>query len=184
MASFTNKIKINSVQLKSNEPMYSNRSWTGQRIIRSTGIQYYTIQFQLTFNTVDRAEVMNFLALYSQGEPFTLNLGHFAKYNGNQTGALTATSQAAKGSMVVSTINSLAVGELIQFTNHKKIYRVIDRTNTNITIFPSLQNVVQANETITYNNLVIEAVLDPDNDYSMDISTVTSITLKASENII
>ena len=49
MASFSNQIKITNFQIKSTEPVYSNQTWTGQRIMRSTGIQYYEIQFQLSF---------------------------------------------------------------------------------------------------------------------------------------
>jgi len=184
MATFSNKIKINNVQLKSTEPMYSNKSWTGQRIIRSTGIQYYQISFQLTFNVKDRNEVMSFIAEHSQGKPFTLSLGHMGMYQGEQTGALESQSIATKGTRIVSTnANSMAVGELIQFQNHNKIYRIIDRTDTSLTLFPALQNTVQINEPITYNNLIIEAVLDPDNDYTMGITNVMNLQLKATENI-
>jgi hypothetical protein len=49
MASFSNDVKVTNFIFKNNEPMYSNTSWTGQRIMRSTGIQYYQIQFTLNF---------------------------------------------------------------------------------------------------------------------------------------
>lgn len=184
MASFTNKIKISNFILKSIEPIYSNQTWTGQRIMRGTGIQYYQIQFQLNFNVTDVGEVQNFLAQYSQGKPFTLSLGHLSTYRGTQTGALTSQSIAVKGTRVIDTnTNSMAVGELIQFSNHNKIYRIIACTPNSLTLFPALQNTVQAYETVIYDNLLIEAVLDPDNDYTMPVSTVMNITLKATENI-
>ncbi|MFS7195482.1 hypothetical protein AB6866_04795 [Rahnella inusitata] len=183
MTTFSNKIKVSNFTLKSVEPAYSNQTWTGQRIIRSTGIQYYKLNFTLNFNIKDRAEVDNFLALYSQGKSFQLPLGHLSTYQGIQTGGLVASTAAAKGSRVITATNTMGVGELLQFTNHKKIYRIIDRTATSLTLFPALQNTVQATETIFYNNLVIEAVLDPDNDYSMNIENVTSIQLKAMENV-
>ena len=185
MASFSNQIKITNFQIKSTEPVYSNQTWTGQRIMRSTGIQYYEIQFQLSFNPSSIGEVQNFLAQYSKGKSFTFSLGLMGTYRGVQSGALTSQSIASKGTRVTATNNnSMAVGELIQFTNHKKIYRIIDRTSTSLTVFPVLQNTVQASEPIIYNNIQIEAVLDPDNDYTMPVGNIMNITLKATENII
>lgn len=184
MATFSNEVKVTNFQIKSTEPLYSNQSWTGQRIIRSTGIQYYAIQFQLNFNASNRGEVLAFLAQYSQGKPFTMSLGLLGQYAGKQTAALSAVNTVAKGSILISTeSNQMGVGELIQFTNHKKIYRIIDRTDTSLTIFPALQNVVQQDEPILYNNLTIEAVLDPDNDYTMPIATICTLQIKATENI-
>jgi len=143
------------------------------------------LQFQLSFNVADVGEINNFLALYSQGKPFTFSLGHFSTYRGAQNGALTSEIEAVKGARVISTNNNaMAVGELIQFTNHKKIYRIIESTGNTLTIFPALQNTVQASEPIIYDSLMIEAVLDPDNDYSMPITNIITLQLKATENII
>lgn len=184
MASFTSNIKVTDFTIKSNEPMYSNQALSGQRIVRSTGIQYYQIQFQLNWNIKDLGEVNNFLAQYSQGKSFTMSLGSMGTYRGTQTGSLTASAQANKGASVINTsTNKLAVGELIQFTNHKKIYRIIARTGTSITVFPNLQNVVQSSELIIYDNLMITAQLDPDNDYSLPVGQLMSIKLKATEVI-
>ncbi|WP_312228999.1 hypothetical protein [Pseudescherichia sp.] len=184
MATFSNNVKVNNFQYKSVEPVYSNQSWTGQRIMRSSGIQYYQIQFQLNFNVEHIGEVNAFLAEYSQGKPFTLSMGHISTYRGGMVGALTSQGSSSKGTKLITTnSNAMAVGELIQFSNHKKIYRIVDRTDTSLTIFPALQNTVQPYELITYNNLMIEAVLDPDNDYSMTVGKLMSITLKATENI-
>ncbi|EEV6099824.1 TPA: hypothetical protein ACUK52_004148, partial [Escherichia coli] len=63
------------------------------------------------------------------------------------------------------------------------IYRIVERTSTSITIFPVLQNTVQASEIIKYNNLMIEAVLDPDNDYTLPVGNIMNMTFKAMENI-
>lgn len=72
--------------------------------------------------------------------------------------------------MVIPTgTNTLKVGEWVQFSNHDKLYRIIERTNSSITILPVLQNQVQASEIVQYNDLIFEAVLEPDNDYSMTI---------------
>ncbi|EOM9564465.1 hypothetical protein ACLB83_002541 [Escherichia coli] len=184
MASFTNNVKVTNFQIKSTEPIYSNQTWTGQRIMRSTGIQYYQIQFTLNFNSPALAEVNAFLAQYSQGKPFTLTLGVAGKYHGTQTGSVTSTANISKGSMLIPTsTNTLAIGEWVQFSNHNKLYRIVDSTSTSITIFPALQNTVQASEVINYENLIIEAVLDPDNDYTMPVGNIMNITLKATENI-
>ncbi|EPA2040083.1 hypothetical protein ACQ092_000286 [Escherichia coli] len=185
MASFSNQIKVTNFQIKSTEPIYSNQTWTGQRIMRSTGIQYYQIQFTLNFNPASLNEVNSFLAQYAQGKPFTMSLGLAGTYYGKHTGAVTATALTKPGNMVVPiSTNTLAVGEWVQFSNHNKLYRIVERTSTSITIFPALQNTVQASEALKYNNLMIEAVLDPDNDYSLPIGNIMNITLKATENII
>lgn len=184
MASFTNNVKVTNFQIKSTEPIYSNQTWTGQRIMRSTGIQYYNIQFTLNFNPSALTEVNSFLAQYAQGKPFTFSLGVAGTYHGTQTGSVTSTGLIQPGNMIIPTSsNTLAVGEWVQFTNHNKLYRIVERTGTGITIFPALQNTVQASEVIKYNNLMIEAVLDPDNDYTMPVGNIMNITLKATENI-
>ena len=185
MTSFSNNVKVTNFQIKSVEPIYSNQTWTGQRILRSTGIQYNQISFSLNFNPSALNEVNSFLAQYSQGKPFTLGLGIAGVYYGEQSGALNANASAAKGTRIITTNpNQMAIGEMIQFTNHKKLYRIIDRTDTTLTIFPVLQNTVQASETIFYNNLIIEAVLDPDNDYTMPVGNIMNVNLKATENIV
>nr|WP_129951582.1 hypothetical protein [Rahnella sp. RFA10(1/100)] len=185
MASFSNNVKVTNFQLKSVEPMYSNQSWTGQRIIRSTGIQYYQIGLTLNFNPTSLSEVNAFLAQYSQGKPFTVTLGVAGVYHGQQAGALTATAPAAKGTRVITTnSNQMAIGEMIQFSNHNKLYKIIDRTATSLTIFPVLQNTVQTSEIIRYDNLIVEAVLDPDNDYTMPVGNLMTLNLKATENIV
>ncbi|WCE14736.1 hypothetical protein [Enterobacter ludwigii] len=184
MASFTNNVKVTNFQIKSTEPVYSNQTLTGQRIVRSTGIQYYNIQFTLNFNPTAFTEVNSFLAQHAQGKPFTFSLGVIGTYRGTQTGSVTVSAITQPGNMVIPTsTNTLAVGEMIQFTNHKKLYRIVERTGTSITIFPALQNTVQASEVISYNNLIIEAVLDPDNDFTMPVGNIMNITLKATENI-
>lgn len=184
MASFSKNVKVTNFQIKSTEPIYSNQTWTGQRIMRSTGIQYYQIQFTLNFNPTALSEVNSFLAQYSQGQPFTLSLGVAGVYHGTQDGAVTSTGNVTPGNIVIPvSTNTLAIGEWVQFSNHNKLYRIIATDETSITIFPALQNVVQASEVIKYNDLFIEAVLDPDNDYTMPVGNIMNITLKATENI-
>ena len=184
MTTFSNNVKITNFQHTSVEPIYSNQTWTGQRIMRSTGIQYYKCSFSLSFNPSAMGEVRSFLAQYAQGQPFTFSLGYAGTYYGIQTGSVTSTALVNKGNMVIPTNNNLEIGTWVQFSNHNKIYRVRDRTSTSITIFPVLQNTVQASEVIKYNNLMIELVLDPDNDYTMPVANIINLNLKATENII
>ncbi|MDF2784219.1 MAG: hypothetical protein K0S95_754 [Pantoea eucrina] len=184
MATFSNDVKITNFQLKSTQPLYSNTSWTGQRIMRSTGIQFYELQFQLNFTKQAWPEVQNFLAKYSQGGAFTIPMGFLGTYYGEQSGSLTSTSVVPAGSRVVTTnTNKMAVGENVRFNNHSKIYQITDRTDNSITVLPALQRQVQASEIIQYNNLDITATLDPDNDYSVVSGNLMSITLKAREVI-
>ncbi|EKB0514336.1 hypothetical protein OMZ99_001073 [Escherichia coli] len=184
MINFTNAIKVSDVNLNSKQPMYEHQSWTGKKLQRSTGIQYYEMEFTLSFNIADRREVDNFLATYSLGKPFELSLGHLSTYTGTQTAAVTSTDAVAAGAIQITTnAQTLGVGDMVQFTNHTKLYRIIARTNTSITIFPALRSSVQANEVIKYNNLGITVVLDADNEYKFPITKVTSIKLKATENL-
>ena len=86
--------------------------------------------------------------------------------------------------MIVNTgTNSLQKGDLIQFTSHKKIYQIVDKTASSITVFPQLRQLVGVNEIINYNNLQIEATLDVDQDFGMLINNVTAIQFNATENL-
>ncbi|HAV1973403.1 TPA: hypothetical protein JG946_003763 [Enterobacter hormaechei subsp. steigerwaltii] len=184
MATFSNNIKITDVSLSSTVPQYSQRSWTGTELRRSVGIQYYTLKFTLNAEIANRQEIQAFIAEYQQGKPFTLSLGHMATYNGTQTGAITVSTATSKGSLIVPvSTNTLRVGDLIQFTNHKKLYQVMEKTSTGITVFPQLRQNVQANEAVVYNNLVIEARLDVDQTFDMGVSMVTSVQFNATENL-
>lgn len=184
MSLFSKNIKIGDFTLSSQEPRYSNRSWTGSQIQRSTGIQYYEIQFTLNFNKKDIQEYQAFTAKYGQGAAFAMDLGHLSTYLGSQTALVRATAAAAKGvSQITCSINTLEIGTLIQFSNHKKIYRIIGNSNNNITVFPALRSNVSINEAITYNNLQGSFVLDVDNDLKLNVENVMKITLKATEDI-
>jgi len=183
MALFSKNIKIGDFTLSSVEPRYSNRSWTGSQIQRSTGIQYYSIQFTLSFNKKDIQEYNNFIAKYGQGADFTMDLGHLSTYYGSQTAAVRATAAAAKGvSSITCNANTLEVGTLIQFQNHKKIYRVIGHVGNVLTVFPALRASVAINETVNYNNIQGSFTLDVDNDLKLNVQNVMSITLKATED--
>lgn len=103
-------------------------------------------------------------------------------YRGSQTGAVSASSPAVKGSyQITSTANTLEVGSLIQFTNHSKIYRVIGRTGNVLQLFPNLRENVQAAETILYNNLQGTFTLDIENEYKVPVNNIMSVNLKATE---
>ncbi|WP_447743311.1 hypothetical protein [Enterobacter asburiae] len=182
MVIFTNAIKVSDVNLKSVQPMYEHQAWTGKKLQRSTGIQYYEVEVTLTFNIKDRREVDNFISTYSLGKAFSMPLGHLSTYTGSETSTITSTKQVSAGSIQISTsAQSLGVGDMVQFANHTKLYRIIDRTDNSITIFPALRAGVQIGEVIKYNNLAITAVLNASNEYKFNIENVTSIKLKATE---
>ncbi|MDU4226402.1 MAG: hypothetical protein E7I02_00135 [Klebsiella grimontii] len=182
MINLSKNIKVSAVNLKSTEPKYEHTSWTGQVIQRLTGIQYYELDFTMTFNTKDRSEVLAFIGEYGQGKAFEISLGHLSTYVGNQTGAVNCTATLPSGNIVIPTnTQQLGIGELIQFSNHKKIYRIIARTNTSLTIFHALRSNVQAGEMIRYNGITLNAVLKADNDYSMPITTIVEMKFSATE---
>ena len=184
MALFSDNIKISDFQISSTEPRYSNRSWTGSQIQRSTNIQYYTVQFTLNFNKKDLAEYQAFIAKYSQGAAFSIGLGFLGNYTGKQTTAVNATAVAAKGTYQINTNqNSLEVGTLITFSNHPKVYRVIANTGDQISIFPPLRAQVNIGENIRFQGIEGSFVLDTDNEYQTNVKNLMSVTLKATEDI-
>lgn len=184
MINFTKAIKVSGFSLKSTQPMYEHQSWTGKVLQRGTGIQYYEAEFTLTYNITDRPEVDQFLALHSLGKPFQMDLGHLSKYTGTQTAAVTSTAAKAAGSASINTSNqSLRVGDRIQFTNHTKIYSIIDRTNTTVTIFPALRQSVATGEIIKYSNITMTGILKAENTYVCPVTNVTTQKLTVWENL-
>lgn len=182
---FPNTIKISEFSLVDNTKQYSNQTWTGQTLVRNTGVQYYTGEFSLNFAQADRLPVQTFITKYQQGAPFQLSLGHLSQYIGKETGSVTVKSTVARGVYKFATNSTqvLEVGTMIQFGTHKKLYRVIDNDGTNISIFPSLIAQVQAGEPLNYNGLVIEAIFEPDQEITQTITNLVSIKIKFREAI-
>lgn len=180
---FSTNIKITDFELNDKTPQYSNKSWTGAIIQRSTGVQWYEYSFKLNFNKEDILEVNSFIAQYKQGKPFQISMGHLSKYHGKQTGALAVKAAVKKGIYKFQTTaaNKLEVGAMIQFNNHKKLYSVIANDGTNVSIFPPLQANIQANEAVNYNALVVEGVLLTDNDYRVTSTNIMQIQFKFQE---
>jgi len=182
MALFTNNIKISDFQLQSIEPSYSNKSWTGAQIRRSTGIQYYQLTFNIQFNQADRQEVLNFIAQYSQGKPFSTDLGYYSQYTGNQFATVSSTATVNKGGSVIPcTSNMLEVGTLVTFQNSTKIHRIIANTGTSITVFPALRQNVQAGEVIRYQGITGTFIIDIDCDLNLPSKNIMNLSIKATE---
>lgn len=184
MAQLTFKnVSISDFTLQDQSPQYSNQSWTGALIQRSTGVQWYDYQFTLSFNQKDRLEVLAFLAQYRQGKPFQMSMGHLSQYNGSQSGTVTSKVAVNRGLYKVQTNlpQTLEVGAMIQFANHKKLYTVVQNTGTELSLFPALQANVQLGETIFYNGLVIEGTLAPDNEYQMPVTNLVQMQFKCHE---
>ncbi|MCC1903060.1 hypothetical protein KSI20_24790, partial [Salmonella enterica subsp. enterica serovar Indiana] len=76
---------------------------------------------------------------------------------------------------------TLEVGAMIQFANHKKLYTVVQNTGSELSLFPALQANVQLGETIFYNGIVIEGTLAPDNDYQMPVTNLVQMQFKCHE---
>ncbi|MDA8518961.1 hypothetical protein [Citrobacter sp. Igbk 16] len=186
MAQITFKnVSISDFTLVDKSPQYSNKSWTGALIQRSTGVQWYEYQFTLSFNQSARNEVQQFLALHRQGKPFTMSMGHLSIYNGSQSGTVTSKANYQRGVYKVESnqAQTLEVGSMIQFANHKKLYTIVANTGSVLSLFPALQANVQIGETIFYNGLVIEGTLMPDNNYEMPVSNLVQMQFKCNEVI-
>ena len=166
MALFTNNIKISDFQLQSIEPSYSNKS-----------IQYYQLTFNIQFNQADRQEVLNFIAQYSQGKPFSTDLGYYSQYTGNQFATVSSTATVNKGGSVIPcNSNILEVGTLVTFQNSTKIHRIIANT-----VFPALRQNVQAGEVIRYQGITGTFIIDIDCDLNLPSKNIMNLNIKATE---
>ncbi|MEG3135667.1 hypothetical protein SC206_19090 [Rouxiella sp. T17] len=183
---FSNNIKIDTFVLTDNAPLFSNQSWTGELITRSTGVQYYSISFQVNLHTRSRQELQQFIAQYGQGAPFEMSLGWYSTYTGAQTGAIAASKAAGANTYQISVAagNKIEVGSIIQFTNHKKLYKVIANTGSVLSIFPNLKQPVQVGENIKYNALTGMFKLQMDNNaYATPSENLIQMTFKAIEDV-
>lgn len=180
---FSTGIKVSDFTLIDKAPQYSNTTWTGALIQRSTGVQWFEYQFALNFNPSDLLEVQSFIAQYQQGKAFEMSMGHLSQYRGKQTGALAVKTAVSRGIYKFQTTatNKLEIGSLIQFRNHKKLYKVIANDGTNVSIFPALQANIQANEAVQYNALLIEGTLLPDNEYQITSTNIMKVQFKCKE---
>ncbi|WP_233970947.1 hypothetical protein [Pectobacterium versatile] len=175
---------ISSFVLSDNQPMYKNQANSGRLIQRSTGIQYFDISFQVSLNIEDRLKFQQWIAEYSQGKPFEMSLGWYSMYNGIQKDTVTVLNAANKSTYKISCDSDLEVGTLIQFSGHKKIYRVIANDGENLSIFPNLRQSVQENETIKYNDIKGTFILNVDkNQYQYKSEKVLQQTFTAVEDI-
>ncbi|MCW2478117.1 hypothetical protein [Candidatus Symbiopectobacterium sp. NZEC135] len=174
---------ISSFVLSDNQPMYKNQANSGRLIQRSTGIQYFDISFQVNLNIDDRAAFQKWIAEHSQGKPFEMSLGYYSLYNGLQKGNVIANA-ASKNTYKITCTSVIEVGTLIQFSGHKKIYRVIANDGVTLSIFPSLRQEVQNNETIKYNDIKGTFILNVDkNKYEYKSEQIVQQTFTAVEDI-
>ncbi|MES3530077.1 hypothetical protein [Enterobacter hormaechei] len=180
-----NNALISEFMLMDNIPQYQNQTWTGETITRVVGSQYFTLSFKVTLNKMNRAELANFYALYGQGRPFDISLGWWSDYNGTQASQVQATAARAAGATSVAVnANTLEVGTVVQFTGHKKLYRIIANSGNVITIFPGLIKNIQLGEVMKYDNIQGSFILTPQNAaYQMPSTNIMEVTINATENI-
>ncbi|AKF37323.1 hypothetical protein ACXKU5_002853 [Yersinia enterocolitica] len=185
---FSKNILISDFILTDNQPVYQNQSWSGQTISRSTGIQYYSLNFKVQTTKQFRQELQAFQAQYSLGRPFEHSLGWYSQYNGQQQVLVQSLQNSNAGAYIIKVLPStkLEVGTLIQFSNHKKIYKIINNDGQgNLSIYPSLRKAVQLSENIKFNNIMGSFILQISNDkidynseniISMNISAIEDVT--------
>ncbi|CRY67018.1 Uncharacterised protein [Yersinia kristensenii] len=179
---FSKNILISDFVLTDNQPLYQNQSWTGQTISRSTGIQYYTIAFKIQATKQNRQEIQAFQAQYGLGRPFEHSLGWYSQYNGQQQVIVQSLQNSNAGSYIIKVPpnTKLEIGTIIQFTNHKKIYKIINNDGLgNLSIYPSLRKTVQLSENIKFNNIMGTFILQNNND-KIDYNSGNIITMSIS----
>ncbi|MEI7342224.1 hypothetical protein WCT87_12150 [Pectobacterium brasiliense] len=175
---------ISSFVLSDNQPMYKNQTNSGRLIQRSTGIQYFDISFQVNVNIEDRLAFQQWITKHSQGKPFEMSLGWYSMYNGIQKDTVTVLNAANNNTYKITCDSALEVGTLIQFSGHKKIYRVIANDGENLSVFPNLRQSLQENETIKYSDIKGTFILSVDkNQYQYKSEQILQQTFTAVEDI-
>ncbi|UCQ40048.1 hypothetical protein DCF38_10920 [Edwardsiella piscicida] len=178
-------ILISNFKLKDNTPQYSVQNWTGETCIRSTGVQYFQIEFDISLNQRDRLDLQQFIIQHKNGKPFDMSIGWFSKYSGSQkTSVLATVAAAVSATNITCGTNSIEIGSYIQFKNHKKIYQVLANNGTQLTIFPSLIKPVQIGEEIIFNNIIGSWLLNvPSDGLQIPSTNLIQMSFQATENI-
>jgi hypothetical protein len=171
------------------------------------GGQYWS--FKLQSPPMERASFMaDYSFLISQDGrygTFTIVPPVISNTTGTMTGILTVadvemtnpTASTAAGSTQIavqddSTVGTLKKGDLIKFSNHNKVYMVVDDLNLNgsstlgfLNFYPALTTSVDGGTTtITYNNVPFTVFLDEDEiSFSVDQSNLYRYELKISEEL-
>ncbi|CQI92549.1 Uncharacterised protein [Yersinia rohdei] len=183
---FSKNILISDFILTDNHPVYQNQSWTGQLITRQTGVGYYSIQFKIQATKQCRAELQQFITEHGFGKPFSHSLGWYSEYTGQQESTVQCLSLASVGTYVIKVQPQtvLEVGTLIQFTNHRKIYKIIGNDGMgNLSIFPSLRKPVQISENIKFNNIYGTFILQTDGKIDFNSENIIIMNIKAIEDV-
>jgi len=119
---------------------------------------------------------------YSQGKPFSTDLGYYSQYTGKHFATVYSTATINKGGSVIPcTANMLEVGTLVTFQNSTKIHRIIANTGTSITVFPALRQNVQAGEVIRFQGITGTFIIDIDCDLNLQSKNIMTLQVKATE---
>ncbi|EMY4147405.1 hypothetical protein AAIR64_001272 [Escherichia coli] len=180
-------IKITDFTLKSKQPFFKAQSISGKFQRRFTGIQYFEAEFTANFMAEHINEVKEFVARHLFGRPFSVPLSYYSKYTGDVRQMVTAATGTARGGRKVRLSNftgTLKAGTIIQFENHKKIYKITEdvKSGGEMKLFPNLRQNVLAGEVIKYQNVEGEFLLTTDN-IDWKLSQISKMKFELVENV-
>ena len=191
--------KPRSVQLTSQSPGIVTFSVSGRRQVKTNATQYWEID--LTYAPTKRADfgaIMGFVAKQQgQFETFTLTLPQYSDTSTGYTGSNpSSTAAAAIGASSVDydgvTVSTqcVAIGDLIKFSGHNKVYMVTANSTSSgtgtgsIEFTPSLILPVAEDETVLVNSVPFTVFLDsPTTDFNMGMADVIGFSIKCREAV-
>lgn len=180
-------VKIRDVKLTSNAPFFANRAVSGKYQRRYTGIQFYSLDFTVQYQSEHLPLVKKFVAEYMYGRPFDFNISYAGQYNGSAQGTISCSQSLNPGARQVTIQGFSGVieaGTIVQFQNHKKLYTVTQDTRAGqpMKLFPQLISNVQASEQVIYRNPVGRFVLTTD-VIGYDLKSLSQVKFTATEAI-
>ena len=152
--------RISNVSVESITETFYSESIQGKGNSIGTGQHRYKIKFSITLNTADEVRAFEALMLQIRGQqnPFYLDLGDesnwFNPFSIPLSGSILTTVPASTGNNTISINNTLLIPVGAKFTqpNDTKVYQVIGKSGSSITIFPSLRFPLSTGTVLNFRN--------------------------------
>jgi len=189
-------IEPNNINLINTIPTQINRTLSGREMRDIVGAPYYTLTYEFTnLSEAQRRQILGHIA-NARGtlQSFNIKLPTgLDDASGGANGTIAITSAESAGVLSVdyskaSSANETVfkAGDYIQFSNHSKIYEVIEdsvstTTTGTVTFYPPLRTAVTTSDTIGYQNLEVRARYAADPSTEVRNNTFATVSLELIE---
>ncbi|WP_337015299.1 hypothetical protein [Leclercia sp. AS011] len=175
------------VTIKDVAPFFNNRYVSGNITRRSTGVQYFELDANVSFEAEKHYLFDQWMAVYRFGKPFTFPLSKTInyQYRGNKTALCQVSIAAIAGQRGVKATVDLEPGTRFTFANHAKVYTVEawDASTGTLNIFPNLRTAVPSGTIINYRNPVMSLIVT-NGTIESQLDQIVTMKVTASEAII